>query len=147
MSRRRVIAYGAALALANLTVIGGFVLVRHTESELRERTYQRLEEHRAAGDPLPVLPRGDLDGFDLSREVSVRTPTGLTLRVDLSLWMMAYWQLLIPATVAGCLGIAWVLDTLWLSRTGPTESGSWGGASAVPGTAPPSGCSPRASPR
>ena len=122
MRRRRLIIYGAAMVLAGVAVIGGFVLVRQTEAELRERCLERLEEQRAAGEPLPVMPRGDLDGFDLSREVGVRIPAGLMWRVDLSLWMLVYWPYLIPLAFAVGLGIAWVFDTLWLSRTARNPS-------------------------
>jgi hypothetical protein len=118
MRRRKMITYGLALLVAALVVGAGFVFVRQTHNELQERftqVKQQLKTQQAEGKLPPDLQGVDIDTLEPT-QFGVRLPADFFKRLMLADLLAAYRLILIPLVFALCLGLALLVDKMWLSR-------------------------------
>ncbi len=112
--------YGIALIVAAVIIIAGFAFVRLTYGEIEanfEQQRQRLKQQKADGTLPDHWKNVDLDTMKYT-DFGMRVTRGMQIRLDLSMWLVELWFVMIPLVVAICLGAAYLLSRIFPGRTG-----------------------------
>jgi hypothetical protein len=111
--------YGIALVVAALVVLAGFVFVRSTYAEIRSKFKQGVTARAAReGRPLTPAQEAELDAEFDRGNFGMTLPSGMMIRLDLSMWLAEFWYILIPLVVLACLAAAFLLGRIFRHRAG-----------------------------
>jgi hypothetical protein len=110
--------YCIALIVAIAIILVGFAFARLTYGEIEtifEQHHQRLKQQKADGTLPEEWKDVDLDAIKYT-EFGMQLTRGMQIRLDLTMWLVELWFVLIPLVMATCLGAAFVWGRIFRRR-------------------------------